>query len=102
MKYRFEIQGLAELGINGPPMRLPLRCWRATFNIQADSSRVWIDGQDVGLNTLAIGNAPNMAMWVVGGVILPNGQPVQINQDVIVKTSGDFLRGFIIYEYLEP
>ena len=100
-RIRFELQSLAALGVG--PHRLPINCWRLTVQFQGTKS-VLIDGQDYNADLLndPAANTSHLAQFTVGGVVLPNGQPLNLDQILTVTVPVDnFAQGVITYEYYE-
>jgi len=103
MKVRFELQSLFALGEG--VHRLPIKCWRFTLVIAGDpanSAGVLFDGAQLRDDTSIGGGQSGTAQLVVGGVFA-NGQPVLIDQELIVTVpSGGFAQAVLMYEHIEP
>ena len=106
MRIRFEIQSLAALGVG--THRLPINCWRLTMLYQPSRDGVGqlLDGVSFTVDLRQDQTVPtfHLARVVLGGVLLPDGTPVSLNQ-VLTVTSDSASRqglGMLVYEYLEP
>jgi hypothetical protein len=101
MRIRFEIQSLSALGSG--VHRLPINCWRLTVQYQAARPPSLIDGADITLDLQDAQGGSHLAQFTVGGVILPNGAHLNLDQVLTVSVPPDnFVQGVLIYEYLEP
>lgn len=102
MRVRFEFQSLYSLGAG--VHRLPVNCWRLTLNYVDANNVVFLDGTAFGndITDLNTGDALGPAQFVIGGVILPNGTPVGLDQVLIVNATAGNAQGMLMYEYLEP
>lgn len=108
MRLRFEIQSIYSLGSG--THRLPINCWRLTVLYQkfpgSFSGAVLLDGVSLAADLLdnPATNTFHLARFVVGGVLLPNGVPVNLDQVLIISSDSTTKSsaGVLIYEYLEP
>lgn len=105
MRIRFEVQSLFSLGVG--THRLPINCWRLTVQYQCNfHSSVLLDGVSFFQDLVDVAATPSthLAQFAVGGIRMPDGTPVNLDQVLTVTTpvDGRHARGMLIYEYLEP
>lgn len=102
MRIRFEFQSLYSLGAG--VHRLPIKCWRFTFNYIDGNGTVVLDGTLYGNDLVDpnTGDALGPAQFVAGGVIMPDGTPVNLDQVLFVSVANNNAQGMLMYEYLEP
>lgn len=98
---RFRIEPISQLGTG--VHRIQVDCWRFTVNLCDQDSSDSFDGALFRGNMIA--NRANDQFWpwrfTVGGVILPDGRPVMLDQVITLNIANQTAGGVLVYEYLD-
>lgn len=98
---RFRIEPISQLGLGVD--RIQVDCWRFTVNLCDQDSNDSFDGAVFSGNMAANVGGDQFWPWrfTVGGVLLPDGRPVMLDQVITLNISNQTAGGVLIYEYLD-
>ena len=107
MRYRYELLSASTWG-EYKARQFALKCWRATITCNDyNGADLILDGQPIGITQFSsnpagpAGIVVNALTITLGGIILPNGTPVQIDQILRIVAVTREVGLFIVREWLE-